>query len=308
MTTPKRGIEGMMRTRALVAGLAAAILAGTAAYADEGGPTPPREKWTFSGVFGTFDQAQLQRGFQVYREVCSSCHSLHYVRFRNLAEEGGPQFSASQVKALAAEYKVKDGPNDQGEMFERPGRPADKWPSPFPNDQAAAAANGGKAPPDLSLMAKARTFSRGGLWFVIDWLPFVGYTEQGPDYLHALLNGYKESPPEGFQVPEGGHYNEYYPGHIIAMPKPLSDGQVTYPKGANGQPVVPETVDQYSRDVTAFLMWTAEPHLLARKELGLRAIIFLLVLAGLLYYVKKKIWSDVGGETHGLQPELHKTG
>ncbi|WP_093564240.1 cytochrome c1 [Methylobacterium sp. 174MFSha1.1] len=294
-------------TRALLAAAVAAFLSAGAASAEDHGPLPHREKWTFSGMFGTFDQAQLQRGFQVYREVCSNCHSLHYIRFRNLEEEGGPDFSAAQVKALAAEYKVKDGPNDSGDMFERPGRPADKFPSPFPNDQAAAAANGGKAPPDLSLMAKARTFARGGLWFIIDWLPFIGYTEQGPDYIHALLNGYKEEPPKGVTVPEGGHYNEFYPGNVIAMPKPLSDGQVTYAKGANGQPVVPETIDQYSRDVTAFLMWTAEPHLLARKSLGLRAILFLLVLAGLLYYVKKKIWSDVGGETHGLQPELHKT-
>jgi len=294
-------------TRALFAAALAAILSAGAASAEDHGPLPHREKWTFSGMFGTFDQAQLQRGFQVYREVCSNCHSLNYIRFRNLEQEGGPDFSAAQIKALAAEYKVKDGPNDSGDMFERPGRPADRIPAPFPNEQAAAAANGGKAPPDLSLMAKARTFARGGLWFIIDWLPFVGYTEQGPDYIHALLNGYKEEPPKDVTVPPGGHYNEYYPGHVIAMPKPLSDGQVTYAKGANGQPVVPETVDQYSRDVTAFLMWTAEPHLLARKSLGLRAILFLLVLAGLLYYVKKKIWSDVGGETHGLQPELHKT-
>ena len=297
----------MIRTRTLVAAALAAILSAGAASAEDHGPVPHREKWTFSGMFGTFDQAQLQRGFQVYREVCSNCHSLSYIRFRNLEQEGGPDFSAAQVKALAAEYKVKDGPNDSGDMFERPGRPADKIPAPFPNEQAAAAANGGKAPPDLSLMAKARTFARGGLWFITDWLPFVGYTEQGPDYIHALLNGYKDEPPKDVTVPPGGHYNEYYPGHVIAMPKPLSDGQVTYAKGANGQPVVPETVDQYSRDVTAFLMWTAEPHLLARKSLGLRAILFLLVLAGLLYYVKKKIWSDVGGETHGLQPELHKT-
>ncbi len=148
-----------------------------------------------------------------------------------------------------------------------PAARADRFPSPFPNENAAAAANGGKAPPDLSLMAKARTYERGFPWFVIDM--FTQFAETGPDYVAALLNGYKE-PPAGFTVPAGGHYNEYFPGHIIAMPKPLSDGQVEYPKLESGQPQVPETVDQYARDVTAFLMWTAEPHLEARKRLGLQ--------------------------------------
>ncbi|MFC6047382.1 cytochrome c1, partial [Methylobacterium hispanicum] len=177
---------------------------------------------------------------------------------------------------------------------------------PFPNDQAAAAANGGKAPPDFSVLAKARTYERGFPWFVLDALPFTGYSEQGVDYIHALLTGYEE-PPQGTEVPDGGHYNKYYPGHIIAMPNPISDGQVSYPKGDDGQPVVPETVDQYSKDVAAFMAWAAEPHMMARKALGLRVILFLIVLAGLLYYVKKRVWADVGGETHGLQPELHKT-
>ena len=302
-----------MRATSLIAAALAAALIGlspaglSSARAEDGhAPQPPRQKWSYAGVFGRFDQAQLQRGFQVYKEVCSSCHSMRLVSFRNLAEEGGPGYAASQVKALAATYQVKDGPNDAGEMFERPGRPADRFPGPFPNDQAAAAANGGKAPPDFSVLAKARTFERGFPWFVFDALPFTGYSEQGVDYIHALLTGYEE-PPKGTEVPDGGHYNKYYPGHIIAMPQPISDGQVTYPKGDDGQPVVPETVDQYSKDVAAFMAWAAEPHMMARKALGLRVILFLIVLAGLLYYVKKKIWADVGGETHGLQPELHKT-
>ncbi|GJD93045.1 cytochrome c1 [Methylobacterium iners] len=295
----------MTMTRALAASFLAALVSLAPAHAAEA-PKPPREEWSFSGIFGKFDQAQLQRGFQVYREVCSSCHSMSLVRFRNLAEPGGPGFTAGQVKALAAEYKVKEV-NDNGEEVERPARPADAWPSPFPNDKAAAAANGGKAPPDFSVLAKARTFERGFPLFVVDAMPFVGYSEQGVDYIHALLNGYEDA-PAGMEVPAGTNYNKYYPGHLIAMAKPLSDGQVTYAKGENGEPVVPETVEQYSRDVAAFMSWTAEPHMEARKALGFRVILFLILLAGLLYYVKKKIWADVGGEVHGLQPELHKTG
>jgi cytochrome c1 len=292
-----------MFKRTLLAAAAAIGLSASAFAAGET-PVPPQLSWTFQGPFGTFDRAQLQRGFKVYREVCASCHGLSYVAFRNLAEPGGPEFSEAQVRALAAEYKIQDGPNEAGDMFERDGRPADRFPSPFPNENAAAAANGGKAPPDLSLMAKARTYERGFPWFVID--VFRQYSENGADYLVALLTGYHE-PPEGFQVPEGGHYNEYYPGHIIAMPKPLSDGQVEYPKAENGQPVVPETVEQYARDVTAFLTWTAEPHLEARKRLGFQVMIFLIVLAGLLYFTKKKIWARVGGEVegHATPPMTH---
>lgn len=296
----------MNTTRLLAASLLAANLSVTVAAAEEhGAPHPPRESWSFAGIFGRFDQAQLQRGFQIYREVCSSCHSINYLRFRNLAEEGGPDFSAGQVKALAAEYKVKEQ-NDSGEDVDRPARPADAVPPPFPNEKAAAAANGGKAPPDFSVLAKARTYSRGFPLFLIDALPFVGYTEHGVDYIHAILTGYEDA-PDGKETPSGTYYNKYYPGHLIAMPKPLSDGQVTYAKGANGQPVVPETTDQYARDVAAFMAWTAEPHMMARKALGLRVILFLIVLAGLLYYVKKRVWAKVGGEVHGLQPELHKT-
>jgi ubiquinol-cytochrome c reductase cytochrome c1 subunit len=302
-------VRTMKRTERFAAlALAASLLvaaAGSPARAeDDHGSLPPREKWSFSGPFGHFDRAQVQRGFQVYREVCQNCHSLKMIAFRNLFEPGGPEFSQAQIRALAAEYKVKDGPNDAGDMFERPGRPADRFPPPFPNEQAAAAANGGKAPPDLSVMAKARTYERGFPWFIIDVV--TQFQEQGPDYITALLQGY-EDPPHDFKVPEGGHYNKYFPGHIIAMPKPLSDGQISYAKGADGQPVVPETIPQYAKDISAFLTWAAEPHMEMRKRIGFQVILFLLLFAGLLYYTKKKIWARVGGETHGLQPELHRT-
>jgi cytochrome c1 len=296
----------MTRTTVLIAGTVAAILSvGPQAYAaGEETPHPPRQSWSFGGIFGTFDRAQLQRGFKVYRESCQNCHSLSRVYFRNLSQPGGPEFSQPQVRALAAEYKLRDGPNEAGDMFERPGRAADTFPPPFPNEQAAAAANGGKAPPDLSVIAKARTYERGFPWFILDVLPIPGlmYQENGPDYVAALLNGYTE-PEKGVEVPAGGHYNRYYPGHIIAMPKPLNDGQIEYPKLENGQPQAPETVEQYAKDVTAFLMWTAEPHLEARKQLGFKVIAFLLLLAGLLYFTKKKIWDRVGGDPVGLLPE-----
>ena len=279
----------MMKRTLLIA--AAVLGLSVPALAAGGGEAPAQLKWSFAGPFGKFDRAQLQRGFKVYREVCASCHSLSYVAFRNLSQPGGPEFSEAQVKALAAEYKIQDGPNESGDMFERPGRPADHFPAPFPNENAAAAANGGKAPPDLSLMPKARTYERGFPWFIIDTV--TQFSENGADYLVALLNGYHEA-PAGFTVPDGGNYNTVFPGNIIAMPKPLSDGQVEYPKNEAGQPQAPETVDQYARDVTAFLMWTAEPHLEARKRLGFQVMMFLIVLAGLFYFTKKKVWAKVG--------------
>ena len=260
-------------------------LLSTAVTAQEHGhesPVPPTQKWSFSGPFGKFDQGQLQRGFKIYKEVCSSCHSMSLVSFRNLAEEGGPGFSEAQVAALAAEYKIKDL-DDKGEPIERAGRPADAFPSPFANDRAAAAANG-VAPPDFSTLAKARTYERGFPWFVFDI--FTQFQEQGPDYITALLQGYKEA-PSGFTVPPGGHYNEYFPGHVIAMPQPLTDGQVTFDDGA------PQTLAQYAKDVTAFMMWAAEPHLVQRKRIGFQVMIFLIVFAGLLYFTKKKVWSAV---------------
>ncbi len=274
--------------RSLSLGLvtAVAMLAAAPASAQEGhgAPKPHRESWTFAGPFGKFDRAQVQRGFQVFREVCSSCHAAHLFAFRNLAQPGGPQFSEAQAKAVAEAYKVQDGPNDAGDMFERPGRLSDHWPSPFPNEQAARASNGGAYPPDFSVLAKARTYEVGFPGFLIDILR--QYQEQGPDYIHALLNGYKDA-PEGVTVPEGAYYNEYFPGHAIKMPPPLSADQVTYTDGT------PQTVDQYSRDVTAFMMWLAEPHLEERKRIGFQVMIFLIVFAGLLYFTKKKVWKSV---------------
>jgi ubiquinol-cytochrome c reductase cytochrome b/c1 subunit len=266
--------------------VAGAMLLGGAesARAAEGAPKPPGQKWSFAGPFGTFDRGAMQRGLQVYKEVCAACHGLSFVAFRNLAEPGGPGFSVAQAQAFASEYKVKDGPNDQGEMFERPGRPADYFPSPFPNEQAARVANGGAYPPDLSLITKARSYGRGFPQFLIDF--FTQYQEQGPDYLVALLQGYEEKPPAGFTLPEGSYYNKYFPGHAIKMPNPLSDGQVTYSDGS------PATVAQYAKDVTTFLMWAAEPHMEARKQLGLQVFVFLILLTGLLFFTKKKVWAN----------------
>ena len=285
----------LRRFPALIAGLFAGALGLAAALPQAQAAeavVPPRNSWSFSGPFGHFDETQLQRGFKVFREVCASCHSANLLNFRNLAQEGGPGFSESQVTALAKEYKVQDGPDESGDMFERPGRAADHWPSPFPNKQAAAAANGGAAPPDFSVLAKARTYERGFPWFVFDI--FTQFQEQGPDYITGLLQGYKE-PEHGVEVPEGKYFNTYFPGHIISMPPPLNDGQVEYPKGEDGKPIAPETVAQYSKDVTAFMMWVAEPHLEARKALAMKILAFLLVFAGLLYFAKKRIWSTVEG-------------
>lgn len=280
--------------------LAAAIAAepGQALAQDHGTPNPPRQSWSFSGVFGTYEPAQLQRGFKVYREVCQSCHWLK-IPFRTLAQNGGPQFSTAQVTALAAEYKVQDGPNDAGDMFERPARAADTIPWTFANENAAAAANGGKAPPQMQLLAKARGFERGFPLFLVDVIPFLQYQEHGSDYIHAILTGY-EAPPHDFKVPAGGNYNTYYPGHVIAMAKPVNDGQVEYPKGPDGKPVVPETVDQYAKDMGAFLMWAAEPNLNQRKRIGFMVLIFLGVFSYLVYYAKKKVWAPLGGEAEGL--------
>jgi len=258
---------------------------------------PPRLKWSFAGPFGKYDAAQLQRGFKIYREVCSACHSMNLVAIGSLADPGGPGFTEAQVAQIASEYKIDDL-DDKGQPTQRAGRPADHFPAPFPNALAAAAANG-VAPPDMSTLAKARGYQRGFPWFIFD--VFTQYQEQGPDYIAALLKGYKDPPPAGFQLPQGGHYNEYFPGHNIAMPPPLaSDGQVKYDDGS------PETRDQYSKDVAAFLMWVAEPHLVQRKRIGFQVIIYLIVLSGLLYFTKKKVWHEVEKPreiAHGQNPK-----
>jgi ubiquinol-cytochrome c reductase cytochrome b/c1 subunit len=270
--------------RSVIALVLAGSLLGLAsigpALAAEDVPQPPRVKWSFSGPFGKFDRGQLQRGLKVYREVCAVCHGLKYVAFRNLADLG---YSEAQVKAIAAEYKIPDGPNDAGEMFERDGRPADYFPTPWKNENAARAQYNG-VPPDMSVLAKARGYERGFPWFILDM--FTQFQEHGVDYIHALLVGYKEKPPEGFTLPQGSSYNVYFPGHAIAMPPPLSDQRVEYTDGA------PTTTDQYAKDVAAFMMWAAEPHMEARKRIGFQVMIFLLIFAGLLYFTKKKVWAD----------------
>jgi len=244
---------------------------------------PKEMDWSFAGPFGTYDKAQLQRGLKVYKEVCAACHSMNLVAFRTLEDLG---YSEAQVKALAAEYTINDGPNDAGDMFDRPGIPSDHFPAPFPNEQAAAAANGGAAPPDMSLLAKARGVTRGFPQFVFDI--FTQYAQGGPDYIHSLMTGYDEQPPEGMEIPEGTHYNPYFiSGVSLKMPNPLSDDQVTYDDGS------PQTVDQYSRDVSAFLMWAAEPHLEDRKKTGFRVLVFLLLFGALVYLTKRKVWAGV---------------
>ncbi|MDP3897743.1 MAG: cytochrome c1, partial [Mesorhizobium sp.] len=228
---------------------------------------PAELNWSFAGPFGTYDRGQLQRGLKVYKEVCAACHSMSLVAFRSLSDLG---YSEGQLRALAAEYEVQDGPNADGEMFMRPGILSDHFPAPFPNEAAAAAANGGAAPPDLSLMAKARGVERGFPRFVFDI--FTQYAEGGPDYVHALLTGYDEAPPAGMEIAEGTYYNPYFiGGKSLAMPMPMAEGGVTYDDGS------PETIEQYSRDVSAFLMWAAEPHLEARKLTGFRVMVFLLL-------------------------------
>jgi cytochrome c1 len=260
--------------------LAIAGQSATAAESD----TPPMLKWSFAGPFGLYDEAQLQRGFKVYHEVCQNCHGINLLAFRNFADPGGPGFSKAQAEAIAAQYQVTDGPNDQGEMFQRAGRLADYIPPPFPNEQAARARYNA-VPPDFSTIAKARGIERGFPWFILDM--FTQYQEGGVDYIAAYVSGYEDNPPAGVTLPAGAYFNKYFPGHATSMPKPLVDGQVDYTDGT------PATVAQYSKDVAAFLMWVAEPHMEARKRLGFQAMIFMIVLAGLLYFTKKKVWAEV---------------
>jgi ubiquinol-cytochrome c reductase cytochrome c1 subunit len=242
---------------------------------------PHEMDWSFAGPFGTYDKGQLQRGLKIYKEVCSACHSMNLVSFRTLEELG---YSEEQVKAFAGEYEVQDGPNADGEMYTRKAVPSDYFPSPFPNHEAAAAANNGAAPPDFSLIAKARGVTRGFPQFVFDI--FTQYQQGGPDYIHALLTGYQE-PPEGVTVAEGTHFNPYFANAAaLAMAPPLSDGQVTYDDGT------PETLDQYSQDVAAFLMWAAEPHLEERKRMGFMVMVFLAIFTALIYLTKKSVYAN----------------
>lgn len=296
-----------------------------------------RQDWSFSGPFGQFDRGQLQRGFQVYQNVCAACHSINRLHFRNLAEEGGPQFPEDAVKALAKAWpnEVADGPNDDGEMFTRPAGLADNIPGPYANDKQARAAQNGALPPDLSLIARARTTSYTGSWW---GHPFhmlkdivTAYEEGGADYLYALLTGYKDEAPaymrddKGHLVPvkdpdsvaedkvercasishtndgkdvcvkmqEGMNYNAAFPGHQIAMMSPLGDGLIDYKKNEAGEPVAPETTEQYARDVTAFLSWAADPSHDQRKQTGWLVMLYLLIATALLYAAKKAVWKGV---------------
>ena len=225
--------------------------------------------WSFKGITGKFDRSSLQRGYQVYTEVCASCHSMNLVSYRNLGEPGGPEFSVDQVKAIAANFEVEDGPNADGDMFTRPGRPSDKFVSPYPNVQAATAANGGAYPPAMSVLVKAR--------------------KGGSDYIYSVLMGY-EDPPAGFELEDGVYYNKYMDGKKIKMSNPLSEGIVTYSDGTAA------TEAQMAKDVTTFLTWTAEPHLETRHKMGVKVLIFLTIFSLLVYLSMKRIWSRIDSE------------
>jgi len=229
-----------------------------------------KTNWSFKGIFGTFDRASLQRGYQVYQEVCSGCHSVQYLSYRNLSEKGGPEFSVEEAKAIAAQFEVEDGPNNDGEMFMRPGRLSDKFVKPYPNVEASTAANGGAYPPDMSVLAKAR--------------------KGGADYIYSLLLGYEE-PPAGFEIEEGVYYNKYMSGNKIKMTAPLSDGLVEYSDGTQS------TTAQMAKDITTFLVWTAEPHLESQHRMGFKVIIYLIILLTLVYMSKQKVWSRIGSKS-----------
>jgi len=263
-------------------GLALGIgFSASAAYAAGGPINKPREvDWSFAGPFGKWDLAQLQRGYKVYKENCASCHSIELLAFRNLQEIG---FTEDEVKAIAEEYEVTDGPNADGEMFERPAVPSDLIPGPYANSAEAAALNNGAVPPDFSLLAKARAPERGFPTFVFDM--FTLYAENGSDYIYSLLTGYQE-PPEGVEISDGTHYNPYFiAGNALAMAQPLYDEGIEYDDGTEA------TISQQAQDVTAFMTWAAEPFLIERKQLGFKVIVFLLILTVLLYLSKKQVFT-----------------
>ena len=221
------------------------------------------QNWPFNGIFGRFDKASLQRGFKVYSEICAACHGLRHVSYRDLAGIG---YSQDEIKAIAGQYEVNDGPNDEGDMFLRDAKISDKFVGPYENDQIARLANNGSYPPDLSLIVKART--------------------GGADYIYSLLNGYKEF-PENFEASEGMYYNEYYPGKQIAMPSPIMDEIVEFDDGTEA------THLQIARDITSFLAWTAEPELENRKSLGVKTLFFLILITIMLLGVKRKVWKKL---------------
>tara|TARA_B100001079_G_scaffold174608_1_gene149789 strand:+ start:395 stop:1273 length:879 start_codon:yes stop_codon:yes gene_type:complete len=246
------------------------------AYSEEKKIEFIKNDWSFEGIFGTFDRSSLQRGYQVYQEVCSGCHSIQHLSYRNLSEKGGPEFSLDEAKAIAAQFEVTDGPNDDGEMFTRPRRLSDKFVNPFPNIQAATAANGGAYPPDMSVLVKAR--------------------KGGADYIYSLLLGYEEV-PAGYELDDGVYYNKYIPGNKIMMSKPLSEGAVEYSDGTQA------TEAQMAKDVVTFLTWAAEPNLEARHKMGFKVFIFLIILLILVYFSKQKVWSRLDSKENSDQKE-----
>lgn len=287
----------MTKIKITLMGLAAGLLLSIApaaaaeqAAAHEERYHIPRLTWTWGGIFGYFDQQQLRRGYKVYKEVCANCHNIGLLSYRNLGEPGGPGFSPEEVKAIAAESQVFEGFDEQGNIAMRPGKPSDNFVWRFKNAKEAAATFGGAVPPDLSLITRARGIEREFAWYQFPLLAAkdlaTQYQEQGADYLHALLMGYVD-PPAGKDVASGLNYNRVFPGNQLAMPQPMSDGQVDYGDGT------PNTLDQEARDVTAFLAWAAEPHLVERKQMGAWVIIYLAVLASLLLLSKKVLWRNI---------------
>lgn len=274
-----------LKTLVLASVVALAGMTGSQAAGDYPIKKPSYVDWTFAGPLGHFDEQQLQRGLKVYTEVCAACHSMKKVAFRSLEALG---YSPEQVKAFAANYTVVDGPNADGEMFERPGVPSDKFPGPYANVEASTAANNGAYPPDMSLLAKARAVERGFPTFIFDI--FTMYQETGPDYIHALLTGYTDEIPEEYadKIAEGNHFNPYFiSGPALAMAAPISDDIVAYDDGTKA------TTEQISQDVTAFLYWAAEPHLEERKETGFKVMMFLLVFSVLVFLLKRRIFASV---------------
>jgi ubiquinol-cytochrome c reductase cytochrome c1 subunit len=245
-------------------------------YSEEKNVDFIKNNWSFDGIFGTFDRASLQRGYQVYKEVCAGCHSMQHLSYRNLSEKGGPEFSVEEAKAIASQFEVEDGPDSEGEMFMRPARLSDNFVKPYPNVEASTAANGGAYPPDMSVLAKARA--------------------GGADYIYSLLMGYKEA-PASYELDDGVYYNEYMQGNKIKMSEPVSEGIVEYSDGTN------PTKDQIAKDITTFLVWASEPHLETQHRMGFKTIIFLIILITLVYMSKQKVWSRFGSKTKEEEDE-----